>query len=189
MVYTCSHRPELCHSSDQISSGTCTDVDLDLDWCRPAPAVRLTCIACFSPISQSILNRFWCNLARTIFESRGDYREIFIKKYYIVEKLDDLTCSKFVITTSVYKPFKLVKLTLNLVPCKFHENRLRIDWEISEKHAIQFNLTAGIVMAYARYIYLSWHAKQQYLPTREVGSYSYLTLYSTPNPGQGEPVF
>ena len=30
------------------------------------PVVRLTCIACFSPISQSILNRFWWNFARTI---------------------------------------------------------------------------------------------------------------------------
>ena len=34
------------------------------------PAVRLTCIACFSQISQSILNRFRRNFARTIFESR-----------------------------------------------------------------------------------------------------------------------
>ena len=58
------------------------------------PAVRLTCIACFSPISQSILNRFLRNVARTIFESRGDYREISVKKYYIVQKLDHLTCSK-----------------------------------------------------------------------------------------------
>ena len=45
-----------------------------------------------------------------IFVSRGDYREIFIKKYYIVEKLDYLTCSLFVITTSPYKPIKLFKL-------------------------------------------------------------------------------
>ena len=46
-------------------------------------AVRLTCIACFSPISQSIFNRlqFWWNLARTIFESRADCRKIFIRKY------------------------------------------------------------------------------------------------------------
>ena len=46
----------------------------------------------------------------TIFESRGDYREIFIKKYYVVQKLDHLTCSKFEITTPLYKPIKLVKL-------------------------------------------------------------------------------
>ena len=42
--------------------------------------------------------------------SRGDYREIFIKKYYVVQKLDHFTCSKFEITTSLYKPIKLVKL-------------------------------------------------------------------------------
>ena len=74
------------------------------------PAVRLTCIACFSPISRSIINRFQWNFARTIFESRGDYREIFKHKYYVVQKLDHLTCSKFEITTSLYKPIKLVKL-------------------------------------------------------------------------------
>ena len=71
---------------------------------------QITCIACSSPISQSIINRFWWTFARTILESRGDCREIFIKKYYIVQKLDHLTCVKFVITTSLYKPIKLVKL-------------------------------------------------------------------------------
>ena len=80
------------------------------------PAVRLTYIACFSPISQSILNRFWWNFARTIFESRDDYREIFINKYYVVQKLDHLTCSKFEITTSLYKPIKLVKLKFVFSP-------------------------------------------------------------------------
>ena len=30
------------------------------------------------------------------------------------------------------------------VLAKFHQNRLRIDLEIGEKHAIQVNLTAGI---------------------------------------------
>ena len=51
--------------------------------------------------------------------SRGDYREIFIKIYYslyVVEKLDHLTCSKFVITTSLYKPIKLVKLKFVFSP-------------------------------------------------------------------------
>ena len=33
---------------------------------------------------------------------------IFIKKYYVVQKLDHLTCSKFEITTSLYKPIKLI---------------------------------------------------------------------------------
>ena len=74
------------------------------------PAVRLPCIACFSPISQPILNRLKRNFVRTIFESRGDYREIFIKKCYIVQKLDHLTCSKFVIAMSLFKPIQLVKL-------------------------------------------------------------------------------
>ena len=84
------------------------------------PAVRLTCIACFSPISQSILTRFWWNFARTIFESRGDYQEIFIKKYYVVQKLDhfrNLTCNKFEFTTSLYKPIKLVKLKFLALKC------------------------------------------------------------------------
>ena len=48
--------------------------------------------------------------------SRGDYREIFIKKYYVVQKLDHLTCSKFEITTSLYKPIKLVKLKFVFSP-------------------------------------------------------------------------
>ena len=83
------------------------------------PAVRLTCIACLSPISQSILTRFWWNFARTIFESCGDKREIFIKKYYVVQKLDHLTCSKFEFTTFLYKPIKLVKLKFVFSP-KLH---------------------------------------------------------------------
>ena len=33
-----------------------------------------------------------------------------------VQKLDHLTCSKFVITTSLYKPIKLVKLKFSLSP-------------------------------------------------------------------------
>ena len=37
-------------------------------------------------------------------------KEIFIKKYCKVQKLDHMTCSKFVITTFLYKPIKLVKL-------------------------------------------------------------------------------
>ena len=56
------------------------------------------------------------NFARTIFESRGDYRKIFMKKYYVVQKLDLLTCSKFEITTSLYKPIKLGKLKFVFSP-------------------------------------------------------------------------
>ena len=48
--------------------------------------------------------------------SRGDYREICIQKYYVVQKLDHLTCSKFEITTSLYKPIKLVKLKFVFSP-------------------------------------------------------------------------
>ena len=39
--------------------------------------------------------------------------EIFIKKYYIIQKFDHLTCrnvTKFEITTSLYKPIKLYQL-------------------------------------------------------------------------------
>ena len=47
------------------------------------PAVRLTCIARFSPISQPILNDFHEILQElTIFESRGDYRKFSSKKKY-----------------------------------------------------------------------------------------------------------
>ena len=35
---------------------------------------------------------------------------IFIQKYYIVQTLDHLTCSKIVIMTSLYRTNKLVKL-------------------------------------------------------------------------------
>ena len=34
---------------------------------------------------------------------------------------------------------------LKIVLAQFHENLLRIDWEIGEKHAVQVNLTAGII--------------------------------------------
>ena len=40
----------------------------------------------------------------------------FIQKYYMVQKLDHLTCSKFVITTSLYKPIKLGKLKFVFSP-------------------------------------------------------------------------
>ena len=54
--------------------------------------------------------------ARAIFESGGDYREIVIKKYYVVQKLDHFTCSKFEITKSLYKPIKLVKFKFVFSP-------------------------------------------------------------------------
>ena len=66
----------------------------------------------FSVNSQLIFMKF----CKDIFESCGDYREIFIKKYYVVQKLDHLTCSKFEITTSLYKPIKLVKLKFVFSP-------------------------------------------------------------------------
>ena len=62
----------------------------------------------FSVNSQPILMKF----CKDYF----DYREIFIKKYYTVQKLDHLTCSKFVITTCLYKPIKLVKLKFVFSP-------------------------------------------------------------------------
>ena len=46
----------------------------------------------------------------------GDYRDIFSKKYYLVQKLDHLTCSKLEITTSLYKTIKLVKLMFVFSP-------------------------------------------------------------------------
>ena len=60
----------------------------------------------FSVNSQPIFMEFY----KDFIESRGDYREIFIKNYYLVQKLDHLTSSKFEITASLYKPIKLVKL-------------------------------------------------------------------------------
>ena len=41
-----------------------------------------------------------------------------MKKYYVglVQKLDHLTCSKFEITTSLYKPIKLVNLKFVFSP-------------------------------------------------------------------------
>ena len=70
------------------SPGSCF-IELELELL----AVRLTCIACFSPISQSILNRFSWNFVRNIFESRADLREIFIGKYCIAKMLDHLACN------------------------------------------------------------------------------------------------
>ena len=60
--------------------------------------------------------RFWWNFVRTSFVSCSDCRKIFIKKYLLVQKLDHLTCSEFVITTSLYKPIKLVKLKFVFSP-------------------------------------------------------------------------
>ena len=48
--------------------------------------------------------------------SRGDYCKIFMKKYYVVQKLDHLTCSELEITTSLYKLIKLVKLKFVFSP-------------------------------------------------------------------------
>ena len=58
--------------------------------------------------------KFWQGLL--FFASGGKYRKIVIKKYYIVRKLDHLTCSKFVFTTSLYNPTKLVKLKFVFSP-------------------------------------------------------------------------
>ena len=42
--------------------------------------------------------------------------EIFIKKYYIVQKLDHLTCSKYSITTTLRKPIKSAELKFVFSP-------------------------------------------------------------------------
>ena len=55
-----------------------------------------------------------------LFSSHPATSEIFIKKYYVVQKLDHLTCSKFEITTSLYKPIKLVKLKFVFSPGLHH---------------------------------------------------------------------
>ena len=72
----------------------------------------------FSVNSQPIFMKFSMDYFHFIFISFscGDYREIFIKKYYVVKKLDHLTCSKFEITTFLYKPIKLIKLKFVFSP-------------------------------------------------------------------------
>ena len=50
--------------------------------------VTLICDACFSPISQSILNWYLWNCVRIIFDSPAKYCDIFIQKHYVVEKID-----------------------------------------------------------------------------------------------------
>ena len=45
------------------------------------------------------------------YTATHNYCEIFIKKYYkYIQKLEHLTYSEFVITTSLYEPIKLIKL-------------------------------------------------------------------------------
>ena len=74
-----------------ISSGHVTILNMVL-------VVRFTCIACFSPIAQSILNQISWNFARTLF---AEYSEIIsIKKYSIVQKLDHLACRP----NAIFKP-------------------------------------------------------------------------------------
>ena len=73
---------------------------------------RMLFFANFSVNSQPILMKF----CKDYFRVTGDYREIFIKKYYVFQKLDHLPCSKFEITTSLYKPIKLVKLKFVFSP-------------------------------------------------------------------------
>ena len=43
-----------------------------------------------------------------------------------------------------------------IVLAKFHQNRLRIDLEIGKKHAIQVNLTAGIVQTTTVILAIAW---------------------------------
>ena len=77
---------------------------------RLIPAVRLTCIACFFRRFLSQISADFDEILRGLFPSHAATTvTFFMKKYYIVRKLDHLTCSKFVFTTSLYKPIKLVK--------------------------------------------------------------------------------
>ena len=68
-------------------------------------------VADFSVNFQPIFMKF----CKDHFRVTGYYREIFIKKYYVVQKYH-LTCSKFEIMTSHYKPIKLVKLKFVFSP-------------------------------------------------------------------------
>ena len=68
----------------------------------------------FSVNSQPIWMKFRKDYFRVA--RRLAYPKIFIKKYYVVKKLDHLTCIKFEITKSIYKPIKLVKLKFAFNP-------------------------------------------------------------------------
>ena len=67
-------------------------------------AVKLTRIAWFSVISQSILNRFSSNFAKAIFYSNPNSPENFVKSYSAFQKLDHLTCNKLKLRRSSLTP-------------------------------------------------------------------------------------
>ena len=66
----------------------------------------------FSVSSQSILKRFTRNFVNPIFYSFGIDLENFVKKYWIVQKLDHLTCSKCPFMTLLYNMYK----PINFIP-------------------------------------------------------------------------
>ena len=65
----------------------------------------------FSVNSQPILMKFCKDYFRVTRRLPWNFHI-----YYAVQKLDNLTCSKFEITTSLYKPIKLVKLKFVFSP-------------------------------------------------------------------------
>ena len=68
----------------------------------------------FSVSSQSILNRFSWNFVNPIFQWFGINPENFIKKYYIVQKLDHLTCSKCLFMMLLYNPLTSFRFILRI---------------------------------------------------------------------------
>ena len=66
----------------------------------------------FSVNSQPISMKFW----KEYFLVTRRLPWNFHKKYHVVQKLDHLTCSKFEITTSFFKPIKPVKLKFVFSP-------------------------------------------------------------------------
>ena len=80
-----------------------------------------------------------------------------LKKNNIVQKLDHLTCSKFVMTTSVYKPLKLVIQLGNIYSISIQVSVYYAS--LGRKREGSFNVQAycvNIYTMYKRFTFQAW---------------------------------
>ena len=122
-------------------------------------------ISCFRPlcitVNQTMFQIFFSQIStdfheilQTILESPAKYCENVIKNYCAVQKLEHLACNTRLLGLS--RDVVITNLLFNYwislwisrywaedskkVFAKFHENLLRIDWEIDKKHVLYYRL-------------------------------------------------
>ena len=106
-----------CRRSRCIPLYTCTPVCRRTSLLSSTPVCRNKVkVTCFSLITHAIFIRFLWNLASIIFYFYGNFPENFKEKnYYVVWKLDHLTCSNFELWRSSINPLILFSLNLEIL--------------------------------------------------------------------------